>query len=736
MHAGAGGKGRRLRWVAAVAAAWAVAAGSSAAAFQPTAVYVAGNNQDNQLAISPAPELIETFTLDPALSGAETIAAGDRFILAVEPNGELFASGANETDQLGLGEEGEPKSPTSGYVVGVEKKTERLDEVTAVAAGRYFAIALLKSGKVVAWGREEEGVLGNGVASTSLVSAPVYVKGVGGKGVLEDVKAIAAGERFALALLEDGEVVSWGAPAFGELGDDHTLVAQTVPQKVVEPGGKFPLTEVAAIAAGQDAGFAVLKDGRMVAWGRDEEGQLGVGEAVTSGCHCLARPAYVKGVEGRTNYLEGVKAVTAGGEFALGLLEDGKVARLGTVTSTEPSFDSPVLVAGEGGSGELEGVVEAAAGGSFALVRTEQGNLLGWGENGFDELGTGKPVVAVPFPTEIPLHVVTRLFGAPLSLDSLVQLGSLLTVFPTSLEFGAGTVGQQLTLSLELTNPSGAPIQITEILPEPTKGSGAPTPAPTTGSCTVGGELPPNGSCTLPFTFTSPVVGTAEGRLRILSTASNSPQTVTYKATWLAPVTVRTETASTTSATTSQTVTSSSTTTTTTSTTTTPTPPPRERPRSAPKGRRHRPHLGALKLHPPRILLKSPTEQPPPVRISFTASGTARATIVVYRLSRGSRLQGRCVARAANRRRRRAAACQVRQPIARVTTTTHRGANTVVAHLRTAATSRYLVSVVAVAGRVRSNTVSAPLTVKVMQPKLDGDGDRDGDDSDGDYDND
>jgi hypothetical protein len=67
-----------------------------------------------------------------------------------------------------------------------------LTEVTTIAAGGYFSLALRKDGNVMDWGGNDEGELGNG--SQTPAEVPIEVKGV------QEVTAIAGGEYHSLVL--------------------------------------------------------------------------------------------------------------------------------------------------------------------------------------------------------------------------------------------------------------------------------------------------------------------------------------------------------------------------------------------------------------------------------------------------------------------------------------------------------------------------------------------------------
>jgi alpha-tubulin suppressor-like RCC1 family protein len=130
-----------------------------------------------------------------------------------------------------------------------------LTGVTAISAGLEHALALLDDGSVVSWGNDNSGQLGDGIEGTSS-DAPVSVTGLS-----ESVSAVSAGLDHSLALLADGTVVAWGDDGSGELGNgSHTSTDSPVPVS--------NLTNVTSISAGSNFSLA-LSAGLVYTWGLD-----------------------------------------------------------------------------------------------------------------------------------------------------------------------------------------------------------------------------------------------------------------------------------------------------------------------------------------------------------------------------------------------------------------------------------------------------------------------------------
>ena len=88
---------------------------------------------------------------------------------------------------------------------------------------RYNSSAITSDGKVYAWGRNDEGQIGN-VNVALRTNEPMNVmagatNSEDEESSLENIVAIAIGANHMTALRLDGKVYSWGADMFGQLGD-------------------------------------------------------------------------------------------------------------------------------------------------------------------------------------------------------------------------------------------------------------------------------------------------------------------------------------------------------------------------------------------------------------------------------------------------------------------------------------------------------------------------------------
>lgn len=278
-----------------------------------------------------------------------------------------------------------------------------LDGAVAVAAGSYHSVAVLADGSVYAWGSNSAGQLGNPSAG-AFTATPVRVLGLDGVGTLGGVVAVSTSSDSNHALLADGSVVGWGRNDRGQLGDGTITESRSAPVRVRAVGGSGFLVGVAAVAEGESHSVAALTDGRVVAWGSNELGALGDGGTSDS-----TLPVFVKG-QGGIGQLSGVKAVAAGQRFSLALMHDGAILAWGSNlvgnlgnpsvgVARGMSSAVPVPVMAPDG-GPLSGAVAVAAGTSHSLAVLSDSTVVGWGKNVSDVLGGGAagPISRLPAP--------------------------------------------------------------------------------------------------------------------------------------------------------------------------------------------------------------------------------------------------------------------------------------------------------------------------------------------------
>ena len=87
---------------------------------------------------------------------------------------------------------------------------------------------------------------------------------------------IAAGNDHTLVLKADGTVWATGLNNYGQLGNGTTENTNTFQQVKLNENGDY-LENIVSIAAGYTASYAVTAEGEVYGWGRNDDGELGIG---------------------------------------------------------------------------------------------------------------------------------------------------------------------------------------------------------------------------------------------------------------------------------------------------------------------------------------------------------------------------------------------------------------------------------------------------------------------------
>ncbi|MFZ2278024.1 MAG: cadherin-like beta sandwich domain-containing protein, partial [Prosthecobacter sp.] len=327
-------------------------------------------------------------TAGAALDGLTPLGltAGAGHSLALCSDGSLFAWGFNSEGQLGNNSLTDTTVPGMVSTIGTPLQGK---VVVAVSAGAVHNLALCSDGTLVGWGNNGDGQLANPIESHSMLPVDVVTAGTPLAG--RSVAAIGAGNFHSLVLCTDGTLVAWGRNDSGELGNQTTTARSRVPVAVTTAGTPLAGRSVVSIAAGGYHNIALCDDGTIVTWGSNENGQLG-NNSLTNSNVPVAVTTVGTVLAGKT-----VVAVDAGYCHCLALCSDGTLVAWGsneygqlgiggTTNSKVPvAVNTSIVLAGKT-------IASMNAGGPFSMVRCSDGTVAAWGYNADGELGSNSTV--------------------------------------------------------------------------------------------------------------------------------------------------------------------------------------------------------------------------------------------------------------------------------------------------------------------------------------------------------
>jgi alpha-tubulin suppressor-like RCC1 family protein len=210
------------------------------------------------------------------IEGIVQVGAGSAMSYALTSSGNLYAFGANDEGQLGLG--------TMDEDAHVDPIMVNLGGVKQIAATNRTALAMMRDGSVMTWGQNHKGQAGVNVPSDQIF-VPTGVTTTSGP--LSDVVSVFGDGFVSGALTSDGRVFMWGLGQLGQLGQgslpdgerdlDDRLVASEV--AIGDADRSFFDIVEGEVGAGGPA-LALSRNGDVYGWGWSFRGSLGLSGAI------------------------------------------------------------------------------------------------------------------------------------------------------------------------------------------------------------------------------------------------------------------------------------------------------------------------------------------------------------------------------------------------------------------------------------------------------------------------
>lgn len=209
----------------------------------------------------------------------------------------------------------------------------------------------------------------------------------------EVTRTVHYGHRFSCgnsqsALVHEGKLYTWGRNELGQLGNGTLTSTWSADPAVVVPAMyERAEPDLAAVVTRQTFMLGLTKDGRVKSWGSNGSGQLGRSTPADCGTNgttaCGRTPELVAGIEDAV-------AIEAGFTHSLVLLANGTVLSFGNNSKgqlgreTAETFSAtPAAIPG------LSDIIALSAGSDFSVALKADGTVYAWGINDYGQIGQG-----------------------------------------------------------------------------------------------------------------------------------------------------------------------------------------------------------------------------------------------------------------------------------------------------------------------------------------------------------
>ncbi|TVR32532.1 MAG: hypothetical protein EA404_07030, partial [Spirochaetaceae bacterium] len=300
------------------------------------------------------------------LNGAVSVAAGDSWTLFALEDGTVWGLGGNSYETLGV------EDPNAS--LEEPQQIPNLGSVTRLESDFFQVYALTEQGNVYSWGLDFDYLLARDLGLT-----PNYEPGqITGNGFESaEIVAIAAGEMLGAAVDVQGGLWLWGDNRNGLLGLPLLDFTTRPEQLEVVDENQNPVYFV-DVAAGRHHIVAMASDGTLYAWGRNNEGQLGLGDSTDR-----TEPEAIQGLGPVASVEAGLNtsfAIDGAGQaWSWGHNGNGKLGQ--GIFEETATVEQPEQIS------ELPAVVEIASWYTHVLAMDSSGNIWSWGANYNNQLG-------------------------------------------------------------------------------------------------------------------------------------------------------------------------------------------------------------------------------------------------------------------------------------------------------------------------------------------------------------
>ena len=307
-------------------------------------------------------------TVPTGIEGWTAMYPGNQFTLARTYDNRLFGWGINANGQLGL--PGNLSNQHTPQEISPPPGRSSWAGLT-ISQGVFSNFALTSDGELYGWGQGN--LVGTGSPSTINYTTPQPVPVPAGSNRWVSVYSRTT---VSVGLTDNGRLFAWGWNDSGQIGIGSSSNTGNffTPQLVPVPNGSEKWVRVFAAA---NHAFALTDDNRLFGWGRNANGELGIGN--TTNQHS---PHLIPLLPGTTDWAGVTLHIGLAHTFALTpdhrLFAWGRNVNGNLAQGNFDSFTSPQEIPSLPGMANWNGV-EIISGGQHGIARTPDHRLFAWG---------------------------------------------------------------------------------------------------------------------------------------------------------------------------------------------------------------------------------------------------------------------------------------------------------------------------------------------------------------------
>ncbi|KAJ9577236.1 hypothetical protein L9F63_006210 [Diploptera punctata] len=239
---------------------------SSLAVTKDGELFVWGSNTYGQLGIPKSKVQYSNIPIKIDVPEITSVSSGLRHTVMITKDGKVLVCGNGRKGQLGLIDD----NGETIQQLEQPKEVPGMRNIHSAVCGQHHTIVLTSDGRLYGWGDNKHGQLGLNPILHPTLSSPKEIENLPHE--LNLNSKLFSGWTHIAILTENGKVINWGRNTYGQLGC-HEFKRPASWKPIIMDNIGY----VKQLAVGSEHNIAILDSGQMISWGWNEHGNCGVG---------------------------------------------------------------------------------------------------------------------------------------------------------------------------------------------------------------------------------------------------------------------------------------------------------------------------------------------------------------------------------------------------------------------------------------------------------------------------